>query len=284
MGRQHLIAVPMVENILADLNIENIADPYGLSDLCFNLMLPHPRHVSVIKNNRNAEGQYPHFNKLAHTLRAGRPNLTERQIKEILHTYNDFSEEVEFQEKWAADIAWHFKISSSFAGKGRALLSVIRFLRPEEVLEIGTAYGMSATFMLLGMDRYEAHGHLSTIELSEPQFSLSSRYLTARFGERVNCLRGRSEEKIPEVLAERESLDFVFHDGGHDYDSYINDFRSLRNHMRPGGVFFFDDIRWGKKPGRSDPCYKAWREIINDPKVSAAFEVDRSMGLALLAG
>ena len=107
---------------------------------------------------------------------------------------------------WAGDIGLHFSFSSSLALKGRLLWNSVRFLRCTRGLELGTAYGMSALFLLDGMRAANGNAHLTTVEGFEPLYSLASHVLGTRFGDRVTCVLGNIGEVLPKALDLRRPL------------------------------------------------------------------------------
>jgi hypothetical protein len=50
-----------------------------------------------------------------------------------------------FESPWVRDIGHHFAVSSSLGEKARLVFNLVRALKPKACLEIGTAYGISAT-------------------------------------------------------------------------------------------------------------------------------------------
>jgi predicted O-methyltransferase YrrM len=180
----------------------------------------------------------------------------------------------------AADVGKHFDISSSFGWKGRILSEIVRFMRPSNCLEFGTAYGMSSLF-ILGASK---EAHLTTVEAMEPQFSIASQILQERYGDRVRCEFGLTDNVLPHVLPSMGGVDFLFHDAGHSFENYTSDFAAVLPHFRPGAVLLLDDIRWSdSRFYDGDPrCYEGWMEIVHHPRVRRAVEIDRTLGLALL--
>jgi hypothetical protein len=73
----------------------------------------------------------------------------------------------EFGE-YAADVAEHFRKSSSTGHKARFLATVVRFMRPKTCLELGTCYGMSAVViisMLRAMGDFESFDTIDGFEV-----------------------------------------------------------------------------------------------------------------------
>src|SRR5206468_9569765 len=109
-----------------------------------------------------------------------------QKIALIADAYRRNVEAIEY-ELWAGDVRSHFEISSSFGTKGRILSTVVRFTRAKQCLELGTAYGMSALFILEALKAQGEETRLTTLEGSERQFSLSSKTLKSRYGNQVFC-------------------------------------------------------------------------------------------------
>jgi len=187
-------------------------------------------------------------------------------------------------EGWAGDIGLHFQLSSSLGWKGRILSTIIRFAGSKQCLELGTAYGMSAIFILEALRASGREGHLITLEGSAAQYSLASEMLKARYSDLVSCHFGNTQDALPHLVKEA-AIDFMFHDAGHSREDYLRDFSAMKNKLAPGAVVLIDDIRWEDlkmTQGRAMHCYEGWMEICADPKVRYAAEVDNKMGLLLL--
>ncbi len=175
-------------------------------------------------------------------------------------------------------------MSSSFGSKGRILFNLVRVTRSENCLELGTACGISALFILAALKTYATSGHLATVEGDEPQFSLSSSLLKRQYGETAACHFGVTADVFPEIIGSLGNIDFMFHDCRHSRDDYINDFNLVSKNLTPGAFVLFDDIRW------EDPrfvkggarTYEGWQAVVSDPRVSRAVEIDGALGLLLI--
>lgn len=184
-----------------------------------------------------------------------------------------------------ADIAWQFSRVSTSMLAGRVLAAAVRFMRPERCLEIGTAYGFSASIIASALERVSPQWHLLTIEKSEVQHRLASTLLADLFGDRIVCRKGDSRELLPSAAAELAPLGFVFHDGGHSEEHYVRDFNVMVEALGPGAVVIFDDIRWrsSDKPDADPRCYEGWRRVVAQPRVERAAEVGPALGVLLVS-
>lgn len=185
---------------------------------------------------------------------------------------------------WAGDLGAHFGMSSSCGARGRILSTIVRFMGARRALELGTAYGMSALFLLEALTRGGADGHLTTVEGTQPAFDTARDLLTGRFADQVRCEFGRTNRVLPQLAGELAPVDLLFHDAGHSRRDYINDFTNALPLFAPGAVLLVDDITWDDRRFASAPprCYAGWRTITRHPRVRRAVELDGAMGLALL--
>jgi predicted O-methyltransferase YrrM len=145
---------------------------------------------------------------------------------------------------------------------------------------------MSAQFILAALRLYFKLGHLTTLEGSEPQFSVCSALLNSRYGDMVSCHFGMTGKLLPELVQSIGPVDFMFHDAGHSHDDYVNDFNLVSGNFSPGAVVLFDDIRWEderrKTSSKAIDTYGGWKEVVKHPRVCRALEIDGSLGLLLL--
>ena len=188
-----------------------------------------------------------------------------------------------------ATVAAHFASASSKPSKLALLAQVVRLSNAQSILEIGTAYGLSA----IAMAKAQTRPNLLTIDLYEPQISISRRHLAARFpGGGVEQIVGDKAEVIPRLVQEGRKFDLVFHDGGHDGDAYVQDFAATLPALSPASLFLIDDIRWDDAPERRlsrtahksvRTCYEGWCELTRHSSVQGAIEIQKSLGLLMFS-
>ena len=185
---------------------------------------------------------------------------------------------------WAGDMGIHFGGTSSFAKKGRILYNIVRIMRSERCLELGTAYGMSALFILAALKKYSPSGSLATVEGSAKLAAISSPILKQRYPATVSCEFGWASTVLPELTKSLTKIDFLFHDAGHSRTDYINDFNNVVNQLAPGAVVLFDDIRWEDPRLIANPdTYGGWKAVVANSRVRQAMEIDDLLGLLLMS-
>jgi predicted O-methyltransferase YrrM len=248
-----------------------------------------PVSCQVVMLRANGTLDDPHglrFQTLLESIRTNLPRVPTALAIEIAHAADALrSMRTPYDtERWSGDVGLHFAISSSMGRKGRLLSSIVRFCRPARCLELGTAYGMSARF-ILGTQTEGRSLHLTTVECVQATHALVSPQLTARYGAAVDCRLGWTRDVLPELAKSISPIDFVFHDAGHTMDDYIRDFSLIVDALAPGAVLLIDDIRWEDArfyPGPTN-TYRGWQAVAGHERIRHAVEIDGSIGMALVA-
>ena len=114
------------------------------------------------------------------------------------------------------------------------LLLTLEMSKPQRILEIGTAVGLSSVAMLLACH----NAKLTTMELEEERY-VEAKANFAHFGvtERVTAHLGDAGEILAMMDGE---FDFVFLDGPKaQYEKYLFDLKRL---MKKGAILFADDV------------------------------------------
>ena len=114
------------------------------------------------------------------------------------------------------------------------LLVMLKACRPQRILEIGTAVGLSAAAMLYACP----NAKITTIELEEDRYEEAKRnFKNLGIENSVNAYLGDAGE----ILAMMDGkYDFVFLDGPKaQYEKYLFDLKRL---MKQGAILFSDDV------------------------------------------
>ena len=178
----------------------------------------------------------------------------------------------------------HFVAASSNDHKLAMLQALVRQRGARSVLEIGTAYGISAVALAMARDGM----HVTTIEGFEPQATIGPRNI-ASVVEGVECLPARKEEAFPRLAAGDRRFDLVFHDGGHLGDAYVDDFEAIHPILSREAVYVIDDAFHDDTPKRREfsssrsrrTCREAWEELVADDRVEGALVCGKTVGILL---
>lgn len=127
---------------------------------------------------------------------------------------------------------------------GRLLYELVSTQACRRTLEVGLAYGLSTLFICQAHeDRGEGH-HIAIDPRQEAKFESKGLHHLERAGlrERVQFFEAPSYAVLPELLADRTSLDFAFIDGRHLFDFALVDFFYIDLMLEVGGHVAFDDL------------------------------------------
>ena len=147
--------------------------------------------------------------------------------------------------------------------QAQLLYRLSRRFKPENILEMGTAAGISASYIkypipeskMISLEGCENLAHVAGQTLEELRI------------QNVEIRTGDFEQSLPKVIKEFEKLDFVFFDGNHRKDATLNYFAQCVELANEKSLFIFDDIHWS--PGMAE----AWEIIKNDPRVMLSIDL-----------
>ncbi len=154
--------------------------------------------------------------------------------------------------------------------QGRLLKMLVRMVRPERILEVGTFSGYSAICMAEGLDD---GGLVYTYEIDDELEDFTRPWLEGSpVADRIRFIIGDAVKEAPRLGVE---FDMVFLDG--DKRTYIEAYEMALKVLRPGGFILADNTLWDghvlEKPRPSDR-QTAGIEAFND-HVSADGRVEK---------
>lgn len=141
-------------------------------------------------------------------------------------------------------------VSMTKPKKARVLYDAVLEKQPERILELGFHQGVSTCYLaaaldelgrgsIVTMDRVSARDHDPNIFQNLERFGLS-RYVTPVFAQRSFTW------ELAKLIRDgvEEPFDFVFHDGGHNWDVAGYCFFLSDKLSKPGTWMLFDDLQW----------------------------------------
>lgn len=172
---------------------------------------------------------------------------------------NEWVERIELARRGLVERERSGEVAGVAASKderwGRFLLTAVRELRPRSVLEMGTAFGISAAYLAAGL-RLNGEGSLVTLEGDPDRAAVADGTLgSLDLGDLVEVRPGMFAETYAKALIDADPVDLLYVDGHHQREPTIEYFEQALEHLSPGAVVLFDDIRW------SDGMRGAWSTI-----------------------
>lgn len=156
------------------------------------------------------------------------------------------------------EMAKHSSIRKKY---GELLYRVSAYIKPEQIIELGTGLGISTTYLASGFPV----AIVKTIEGSKNKSEFAEAELNKLGIKNVQYIRGRFDELLTKLKIVHGS-GLIFIDGNHNYESTIRYFKHFRDQAGEETIIIFDDINWSEEMSR------AWKEIVNDRKVM--FSID----------
>jgi len=159
--------------------------------------------------------------------------------------------------------------SSISAKDGQLLYRLVRYFKPEIMLELGTSLGISSIYQVTGSPEsffIGIEGCATTAALAEESLKRFSPFRN------YSVVIGNFNSMLPSVLEKLDKLDYAFIDGNHAYKPTVEYFNQLMPYMHEESFIVLHDIYW------SDEMEKAWKEIITNPAITISIDLFR-MGI-----
>ena len=171
------------------------------------------------------------------------------------------------------------KTSLKQKGVGSFFLNEISIKSPKVFLEVGVFHGVTARnicevlydihkndFMYIGLDLFEKSEEnenevIPNTNFSNPLKTIYFKYikrqnpysLTAvkdllkKFKDNIQLIKGNSNKVLKEI--DMSKIEYVFLDGGHEYNTIMNDLNNCKEVIINNGTVLCDDYDLGSAPG-----------------------------------
>ena len=171
------------------------------------------------------------------------------------------------------------KTSLKQKGHGETFLKEVFNKKPKSFLEIGVFHGVTARnvcellykihgndFKYVGLDLFEKSDEnkfevIPSTNFKNPFKKFYHQYITRqdpysieavsnllkKFKDQVHLIKGNSNQVLKKM--DMSKIDFVFLDGGHQYNTVVNDLNSCIDVLKFNGSILCDDYNLGSAPG-----------------------------------
>ena len=171
------------------------------------------------------------------------------------------------------------KTSLKQKGHGEIFLKEVLNKKPKSFLEIGVFHGVTARnvcellykihgndFKYVGLDLFEKSDQnkfevIPSTNFKNPFKKFYHQYITRqdpysieavsnllkKFKDQVHLIKGNSNHVVKKM--DMSKIDFVFLDGGHEYNTVVNDLNSCIDVLKFNGSILCDDYNLGSAPG-----------------------------------
>ena len=141
----------------------------------------------------------------------------------------------------------------------------------KKILEIGFNGGHSAETFLKSSENVIVH----SVDIGFHHYvKFGYFYLKKKYKDRIKIYYGDSTQVLPKLIRDKEQFDFVFIDGGHDYDIVKTDLFNSIILSEKDGIIIVDDVffpidKLGERYidlHNSGPT-RAWREVLSKNEI-----------------
>lgn len=143
------------------------------------------------------------------------------------------------------------------------LYRLIQHFNPQSILELGTSFGISTTYMAIA----NKNAVVNTMEGSVEIAKIAQTNFDSLEIKNIHTHVGNFDDALPNVLNQLSSIDFIFIDGNHRKEPTLRYFNQLLTKANNNTVFIFDDIYW------SPEMKQAWQEIMSHPQVTVSIDL-----------
>ncbi len=143
------------------------------------------------------------------------------------------------------------------------LYRLTKYYKPKNVLEFGTAAGISTSYIKSG----NPESNMVSMEGCANLAARASEMFVELGIDNIDIAIGNFDPGLENVLKKFTTLDFVFFDGNHREEPTLRYFNQCVQLSNENSIFVFDDIHWSKG------MENAWDSIKKDARVSITIDL-----------
>ena len=161
------------------------------------------------------------------------------------------------------------------ATHGNFFAHLVGQLSPDNIVEFGTAFGVSGMYFLSGIES-AGTGRLLTFEPNEVWAEIADANLSS-ISSKYSLTNGTFEENIGDKLDDGAFIDLAFIDAIHVKEFVDSQLEIVLNRSRPGTVVLIDDINFSKS------MQVCWQEISNQERFLSSASLGTRVGIVELS-
>jgi predicted O-methyltransferase YrrM len=146
---------------------------------------------------------------------------------------------------------------------GQLLFRMIKYYQPETILELGTSFGITTSYLSLA----KSNARLITMEGSKEIAEVAKRNFRNLEIRNLEITEGNFDNTLSSVVRGLSNIDFAFIDGNHRQEPTEKYFKELLAKTNNDSILVFDDIHW------SSEMEAAWETIKKDAGVTCSIDL-----------
>ena len=167
---------------------------------------------------------------------------------------------IPFKERKVNAIAKSSLKNKKFA---KLLYRIVKYYKPETIIELGTSFGIPACYLAAG----NKNADVNTFEGSKEIVRIARQNFAAANLQNINLVEGNFSNTLLKVLQKLNTVDLAFVDGNHRRDTTFDYFLTLLKNSSNTSIFIFDDIHW------SSEMEEAWKQIQEHASVTLTVDL-----------
>lgn len=157
------------------------------------------------------------------------------------------------------------------AAQAQLLFRLARYFQAQQVLELGTSFGITTLYLALGAEEGTVH----TLEGCPQTLRIAQHHFDQLKQRNIHAVLGSFRSKLPETLQKMDTVDLAFIDGHHAKEPTLEYFEQILQKAHNGTVFVLDDIHWSRN------MELAWETVKSHPRVTVTVDL-YNLGLVFL--
>jgi predicted O-methyltransferase YrrM len=153
------------------------------------------------------------------------------------------------------------KVAGISTKRALLLIRLMKYLKVDRVLELGTSLGLSAAAMQIG----NPDAKIISLEGCTETSTIAKQNFKKFHFNKIKILVGEFNTTLPKALS-KNKFDLIFIDGNHQKQATLIYFEQCLTAVHNDSVIIFDDIHWSKE------MLAAWSKIKKHKKVTASID------------
>lgn len=154
---------------------------------------------------------------------------------------------------------------------GNLFAYLVKNIKPEIIVEFGTAFGVSGMYFLAGLNSNKK-GSLLTFDPNKVWAELAKENLS-QISDRFKLTIGTFEENIDKMLLDNQYIDIAFIDAIHTKEFVIPQLEIVLSKSKKGTIIILDDINF------SVDMKDCWKEVSNDDRFVSSLSFGDRVGV-----
>jgi predicted O-methyltransferase YrrM len=160
------------------------------------------------------------------------------------------------------EVARIAKVAGISNKKAKLLLKIVNYIKPKNVLEIGTSIGLGTSTIHLG----NPIATITTLEGCPATSEIAKELFKNNNFKTVHIITGDFKITLPKAV-QNSKFDLIYFDGNHTKQATLNYFEKCLSGIENNSIFIFDDIYWNAE------MQEAWIEIKKNNKVRVTVDL-----------